>query len=157
VSFRATLAVVAAGSVMTLSAASCGRGGTATPTGRTGTAATAPRPEHPVVIRVNGKPRVVTLSKVDFAYCRRRTDVCAAIRGANLRRLSPLGRRAALQARRRKRARQAAVRAAARRAAALEAARREAARREIQNRQRYQPGYQAPPTPQPQPEGTTTG
>lgn len=147
---RATLAVVAAGMLITLGAASCGGGGTATPTGRTGT--TAPRPERPVVIRVNGERRVVTLSKVSFPYCRRRTDVCAAIRGANFRRLSPVGRRAALEAHRRKRARQAAARAAARHAAELEAA-----RREIQNRRRYQPGYQAPPTPQPQPEGTTTG
>jgi hypothetical protein len=142
VSFRTFLAVVVAGSVMTLSAASCGGGGAATPTGRTGTP-TAPRSERPVVIRVNGTRRVVTLSKVGFPYCRRRTDVCAAIRGANFRRLSPLGRRAALQARRRKLARRAAAR--------------EAARREIENRQRYEPGYQAPPTPQPQPEGTTTG
>ena len=148
---------MAAGTVVTLGAASCGGGGAATSTGGTGTTATAPTPERPVVIRVNGKRRVVTLSKVSFPYCRSRTDVCAAIRGANFRRLSPVGKRAVIQARRRKRARLAAARAAARRAAAIEAARREAARRESENRQRYEPGYQAPPAPQPQPEGTTTG
>ena len=147
---------MAAGTMVTLGA-SCGGGGAATPTGRTGKTATAPTPEHPVVIRVNGKRRVVTLSKVSFPYCRTRTDVCAAIRGANFRRLSPVGKRAVVEARRRKRARLAAARAAARRAAEIEAARREGARRESENRQRYEPGNQAPPTPQPQPEGTTTG
>jgi hypothetical protein len=134
---------MAAGTVMAVSAASCGGGGRATSPATTGTPAT-PRSEHPLVIRVNGKRRVVTLSKVGFPYCRKRTDVCAAIRGANFRRLSPIGKRAVLQARRRKRARQAAAR---------EAAAREAARREAERQQRYQP----PPAPQPQPEGTTTG
>jgi len=153
---RATIAaVLAAGAVIPLTAASCGRGGNRTPTGATGTATTPKPPERPVVIRVNGKRRVVTLSKVGFPYCRKRTDVCAAIRGANFRRLSRVGKRAALQARRRKRARLAAA-AAAREAARRAAAAREAARRGAERQQQYQPPP-PPPQPQPQPEGTTTG
>jgi hypothetical protein len=95
--------------------------------------------ERPVTLQVNGEPRVVTLSRVDFAYCREKTDVCAAIRGANFRRLSPVGQRAAREARRRKAAREAAEREAER-------------QRELEQQQQEQ----APP-PQPEPPGTGTG
>src|SRR5215210_1790790 len=139
-------AVLAAGLGLSVGVASCGAGGKTTPTGATAPTTARRPPQRPVVIRVNGKRRVVTLSKVGFSYCRSRTDVCAALRGANFRRLSAVGKRAALQARRRKRARQAAAAAA-----------REAARREAIRRQRYQPPPAPPPQPQPQPQGTTTG
>jgi hypothetical protein len=95
-------------------------------------------------VTVNGEPRAVTLSKVDFAYCRRKTDVCAAIRGARLDRLSPVGKRAVREARRRKAARE--------RQAELERQRQEQLRQQQQQQQQQQP------TPEPQPqEGTTTG
>ena len=101
--------------------------------------ATAP-PEQPVTVQVNGEARTVTLSNVDAAYCARKTDVCAALRGANFARLSPQGRRAVRQARRRK--------------AAREARERELQRQQEQQQQQQQQ-QQAPP--QPQEEGTTTG
>ena len=138
---------LAAGVAVSVAVASCGGGAKTAPTGTT--TAPAKPPERPVVIRVNGKRRVVTLSKVNLGYCRKRTDVCAAIRGANFRRLSPLGKRAALRARSQKRAREAAEAAAAR-----EAARREAIRR----RQQEAPPPPPPqPAPQPPQHGTTTG
>jgi hypothetical protein len=83
-------------------------------------------------VRVNGEARTVTLSSVDAAYCAGRTDVCAALRGANFARLSPQGRRAVREARRRK-----------------------AAREQREREQQQQQQQQAPP--QPQEEGTTTG
>ncbi len=88
-----------------------------------------------MTVQVNGESRTVTLSSVDAAYCLRKTDVCSALRGANFARLSPEGKSAVREARRRKAAR-------------------EAQEREAQRQQELQ---QEQPPPQPQPEGTTTG
>jgi hypothetical protein len=98
----------------------------------TAPSATTP-PEEPVTVQVNGESRTVTLSQVDSAYCVRKTDVCAALRGANFDRLSSEGKSAVREARRRK-------------------ATREAEQRQQELEQQQQ---QAPP--QPQEEGTTTG
>jgi hypothetical protein len=113
---------------------------TQTQTTQTHTTQTQTTPaERPVTLQVNGEPRVVTLSRVNFAYCNKKTDVCAAIRGASFQRLTPVGQRAVRQARRRKAAREAAEREAAR-------------QRELEQQQQEQ----APP-PQSEPEGTGTG
>ncbi len=110
------------------------------PTSTTPATATAPSattpPEEPVTVQVNGESRTVTLSRVDSAYCAKKTDVCAALRGANFDRLSSEGK--------------SAVRAARRRKAA-----REAQERQQELEQQQQQEQQAPP--QPQEEGTTTG
>jgi hypothetical protein len=143
------LCVTAAAALAGLSLAACGdddddAGSPATATQAQTTQAqttqtqTTP-PEPPVTLQVNGERRVVTLSRVDFGYCREKTDVCAAIRGANFAQLSPVGRRAVREARRRKAAREAAEREAER-------------QRQLEQQQQEQ----APP-PQPEPEGTTTG
>ena len=59
------------------------------PTSTTPATATAPSattpPEEPVTVQVNGESRTVTLSRVDSAYCAKKTDVCAALRGRQLR------------------------------------------------------------------------
>ena len=111
------------------------------PTSTTSATATAPSattpPEEPVTVQVNGESRTVTLSRVDSAYCAKKTDVCAALRGANYDRLSSEGK--------------SAVRAARRRKAAREAQERQ---QELEQQQQ-QEQQQAPP--QPQEEGTTTG
>jgi hypothetical protein len=111
------------------------------PTSTTPATATAPSattpPEEPVTVQVNGESRTVTLSRVDSAYCAKKTDVCAALRGANFDRLSSEGKSAVLQARRRKAAREAQER-----------------QQELEQQQQ-QEQQQAPP--QPQEEGTTTG
>ncbi len=111
------------------------------PTSTTPATATAPSattpPEEPVTVQVNGESRTVTLSRVDSAYCAKKTDVCAALRGANYDRLSSEGK--------------SAVRAARRRKAAREAEERQ---QELEQQQQ-QEQQQAPP--QPQEEGTTTG
>ncbi len=111
------------------------------PTSTTPATATAPSattpPEEPVTVQVNGESRTVTLSRVDSAYCAKKTDVCAALRGANFDRLSSEGK--------------SAVRAARRRKAAREAQERQ---QELEQQQQ-QEQQQAPP--QPQEEGTTTG
>ena len=111
------------------------------PTSTTPATATAPSattpPEEPVTVQVNGESRTVTLSRVDSAYCAKKTDVCAALRGANYDRLSSEGK--------------SAVRAARRRKAAREAQERQ---QELEQQQQ-QEQQQAPP--QPQEEGTTTG
>jgi hypothetical protein len=111
------------------------------PTSTTPATATAPSattpPEEPVTVQVNGESRTVTLSRVDSAYCAKKTDVCAALRGANFDRLSSEGKSAVLQARRRKAAREAQER-----------------QQELEQQQQ-QEEQQAPP--QPQEEGTTTG
>lgn len=139
--------VAGAGSAAAVSA--CGGGEQAGKPAATQTQATAPRPaEKPVTVTVNGEKRVVTLSNVDFAYCRKKTDVCSAIRGRNFANLSPVGRRAVLEARRRKRAR--------------EAAEREAARREAIRQQQIEQQQQQAPQPQYSPpsgggHGTSTG
>ena len=68
------------------------------PTSTTPATATAPSattpPEEPVTVQVNGESRTVTLSRVDSAYCAKKTDVCAALRGANFDRLSSEGKSA---------------------------------------------------------------
>jgi hypothetical protein len=136
--------VAGAGSAAAVSA--CGEGEQAGKPAATQTQATTPKPpEKPVTLIVNREKRIVTLSKVDFAYCRKKTDVCSAIRGRKFARLSPVGRRAVIEARRRKRAREAAER---------EAARREAIRQQqLQQQQQQQaPQPQAPPG-----GGTETG
>jgi pyruvate/2-oxoglutarate dehydrogenase complex dihydrolipoamide acyltransferase (E2) component len=107
-----------------------------TPATATAPSATTP-PEEPVTVQVNGESRTVTLSRVDSAYCAKKTDVCAALRGANYDRLSSEGK--------------SAVRAARRRKAAREAEERQ---QELEQQQQ-QEQQQAPP--QPQEEGTTTG
>ncbi len=111
------------------------------PTSTTPATATAPSattpPEEPVTVQVNGESRTVTLSRVDSAYCAKKTDVCAALRGANYDRLSSEGK--------------SAVRAARRRKATREAEERQ---QELEQQQQ-QEQQQAPP--QPQEEGTTTG
>jgi hypothetical protein len=111
------------------------------PTSTTPATATAPSattpPEEPVTVQVNGESRTVTLSRVDSAYCAKKTDVCAALRGANFDRLSSEGKSAVLQARRRKATREAQER-----------------QQELEQQQQ-QEQQQAPP--QPQEEGTTTG
>jgi hypothetical protein len=115
---------------------------------RTATAPPKP-PERPVTLIVNGEKRVVTLSTVNFPYCRKRTDVCSAIRGANFRRLSPVGKRAVVEARRRKRARERE-----------EALRRQQAEEELRRQRQAPPPAPSPPPPPPPPpqeEGTTTG
>ena len=94
-----------------------------------------------MVLTVNGERRTVRLSQVNFRYCRKRTDVCSAIRGANFARLSPVGKRAVLEARRRKHARE----------------RQEAIRRQQIEQERQRQRQAPPPPPRPQPEGTTTG
>jgi outer membrane lipoprotein SlyB len=142
------LGVLAVAAVAALGVAACGddddSGGgvtqpTATQAQTTQTQTQTTPPERPVTLQVNGEPRVVTLSRVDFGYCGEKTDVCAAIRGANFSRLSPVGQRAVRQARRRKAAREAAEREAER-------------QRQLEQQQQEQ----APP-PQPESEGTTTG
>jgi hypothetical protein len=113
------------------------------PTSTTPATATAPSattpPEEPVTVQVNGESRTVTLSRVDSAYCAKKTDVCAALRGANFDRLSSEGKSAALQARRRKAAREAQER-----------------QQELEQQQQQEQEQQQAP-PQPQEEGTTTG
>jgi hypothetical protein len=113
---------------------------TAPPPTATAPSATTP-PEEPVTVTVNGEKRTVTLSRVDSAYCVKKTDVCAALRGANFDRLSAEGKTAVRQARRRK--------------AAREEAEREAQRQQELQQQQEEQQQQAPP--QPQEEGTTTG
>lgn len=103
----------------------------------TAPSATTP-PEEPVTVQVNGESRTVTLSRVDSAYCVRKTDVCAALRGANFDRLSSEGKSAVRKARRRKAAR-------------------EERERELQRQQEQQQQEQQQAPPQPQEEGTTTG
>jgi hypothetical protein len=103
----------------------------------TAPSATTP-PEEPVTVQVNGESRTVTLSRVDSAYCAKKTDVCAALRGANFDRLSSEGKSAVREARRRKAAREAEER-----------------QQELEQQQQQQEQQQAPP--QPQEEGTTTG
>ena len=50
----------------------------------TAPSATTP-PEEPVTVQVNGESRTVTLSRVDSAYCAKKTDVCAAAARRQLR------------------------------------------------------------------------
>jgi hypothetical protein len=113
----------------------------ATQTTPTQTATTAA--EKPVTLTVNGEERVVTLSRVNDAYCEKKTDVCSAIRGRNFAGLSAEGKRAVREARERK--------------AAREAAEREAERQRELEQQQQQQEPQPVPQPQPQDEGTTTG
>ena len=118
---------------------SAGTQPTSTAQAPTATAPSATTPaEEPVTVQVNGESRTVTLSRVDSAYCAKKTDVCAALRGANYDRLSSEGK--------------SAVRAARRRKAAREAEERQ---QELEQQQQQQQEQQAPP--QPQEEGTTTG
>jgi hypothetical protein len=142
-------AAVVAGAGSPAAVSACGEGEQAGKPAATQTQATTPKPaEKPVTLIVNGEKRIVTLSRVDITYCREKTDVCSAIRGPNFANLSPVGRRAVLEARRRKRAREAAER---------EAARREAIRQQ-QLRQQQQQQQQAPEPQAPSGGGgTSTG
>jgi hypothetical protein len=143
VKVSATRILICAGAALAI--AGCGgdsdEGGAVTQPTSTAPAPTASAPsateppEEPVTVKVNGESRTVTLSRVDSAYCAKKTDVCAALRGANFTQLSPAGQRAVRQARRRKAAREAAERQ--------------------QQEQQEQQQQQAPP--EPQEEGTTTG
>ena len=160
-SFRTALALVA-GVLASLAVASCGddssdsKDASSDRPAATTTQQVKPQtpPERPITVKVDGKPRTVFLSRVDFAYCRKRTDVCSKLKGTTLRRLTPVGRRAVAEAKKRKAAREAAEAEQARRAAAAAEAERQ---RQSQPAPESQPTPQPQPEPQPQEEGTTTG
>jgi hypothetical protein len=139
---RMRVAVVVVAALVGGTLAACGGGGQGATTAATQTQPTTSTPvkppEKPVTLVVNGEKRLVTLAKVDFPYCRKKTDVCSAIRGRNYAKLSPVGKRAVIEARNRKQARDEAER---------EAARREAIRQhQQQQQQQYTPQPQAPPS-----------